>query len=205
MNVLLVGPIRDSINIDKINYDLCIAVDRGVVRASERKLDVDIAIGDFDSLNDKEKDLLFEVKKVIKMNAKKDSSDLECALEYLSLRHDIHHIYAFGFLYGNRLDHLLTNIFLLYKYKMLNVLLLAKKSCIYLLKKGNYYLEKNGYKYISFYSLNRALINLKKGFKYQVENDIISPVHLKYLSNEIILDKAYIENMDDIIVIQSND
>lgn len=205
MRILIIGPIKDDYKIIKDNYDLIIGVDKGVLRAKENNILLDVAIGDFDSLGIQNKELLEDIPELVEFDSIKDESDFECALNYLSLKDNIDQIDCIGFLYGNRIDHLYENILLLNKFSNLNIKLISNKSKIYLLNKGSYEIAKDEYKYISFFAIKKAIISLKNGFKYQVQNDEISPLTLKYLSNEIIKEKASIETSDNIIVMQCND
>lgn len=203
MNVLLVGPIKDNVSLDGIKFDSVIAVDKGLENAINRNLKVDVAIGDFDSLSDK--NILSTINVVLELNEEKDESDFECALKYIKNFDGIENVYSIGFMFGNRIDHMLSNLLLMYKYCDLNINFIQEKSEIYLLNSGKYNLENKNHKYISFFSLDDVNITLGDGFKYKVSNEIINKDHLKFISNEIIKDTAYIEISDKIIIIKSND
>ena len=203
MNILLVGPIKHNIDISELKFDKVIAIDNGVKFALDLNLHIDLAVGDFDSLTDKT--LLKDIKKVITLNKEKDDTDFEYVLKLLNKEQNIENIYGIGLLYGNRLDHLFLNILLLYKYKNLNIELISNKCFIKLLNSGKHLLNQGKYKYISFFSLKQTTITLDNGFKYKVNNEIISMDELKYISNEFVDNNASLSIDDDIIVMYSSD
>ncbi len=62
-------------------YDLYVGIDRGCLYLLEQGLPLDYAIGDFDSLNDREKaQVLAAAKKVSTSPAEKDDTDTQLAL-----------------------------------------------------------------------------------------------------------------------------
>ena len=203
MRILVLGPIDDKLVVRKENYDLVIAVDMGLKNALKRDIKVDVAIGDFDSLEDN--GLLDKIETVIKFNEEKDDSDFECALKYIDSFYKNSEVEVLGFLYGNRLDHLLNNILLLYKYSNLKIRFISEKTNLYLLNKGEHKLVKNKFKYISFFALKKAIVQLKNGFKYKVNNECIDIDSTKFISNEIVEEIAYLNVDNNLIVMECND
>ncbi len=104
--------IKDKI--DKEEYDYIICCDGGANHVYNMNLIPDYIIGDLDSIkNDvlvfyKNKDVLFK-----KFNKKKDETDTELAI-YLAKEIGVSKIDFFASL-GNRIDHTIANINLLYK------------------------------------------------------------------------------------------
>lgn len=89
--------------------DFLIAVDGGANQIEKLGLTPNLVIGDMDSINPK----LLEKYKSIKYPRKKDKTDFELAINYC-LEKKFKEIIIFGIL-GDRIDHLLANIFLIAK------------------------------------------------------------------------------------------
>lgn len=89
--------------------DFLIAVDGGANQIEKIGLTPNLVIGDMDSINQK----LLEKYKSIKYPHKKDKTDFELAINYC-LEKKFNEIIIFGIL-GDRIDHLLANIFLIAK------------------------------------------------------------------------------------------
>lgn len=171
----------DLTNFNKDDFDIVIGADRGAYVAIKNNIILDISIGDFDSVNNEEFDLIKNnSKKIIKLNPIKDESDTHEAIELVK---NYDKIIIFGGIKGNRIEHLFANIIDLMNYN--NVSLIDSNSLIEIINDNNYEINLN-YKFISLYSLvNESIISLD-GFKYN-----LNEYHLKYndslcLSNEII-------------------
>lgn len=168
-------------NFNKNDYDIVIGADRGAYFAISNNINPDISIGDFDSVNDSEFELIKKnSKKIIKLNPIKDESDTHEAIELVK---DYDKIIIFGGIKGKRIEHLFANIIDLINHK--NLSMIDENSLIETVNDNNYVINKD-YKFVSLYSLDNESIISLEGFKYNLNN-----YHLKYndplcLSNEII-------------------
>lgn len=196
---------------NKKNEELLICVDAGLKYLDEICVLPDIILGDFDSIDKVilEKYLKLDIQ-IEKYNPIKDYSDTELAIDLCKSKgYDDISIFA---ALGKRMDHSLSNIYLCCSYleKGLKISLLDEYNKIYVANKS-FSIKKNEQygKYISFYPMNGAIEKLSlSGFRYNLDNISIN----KYqnpsltLSNEIILDEAYISfDRGLLLVIESRD
>lgn len=179
-----IGIVIENYNLDE--YDFLIGVEKGATYK-----EVDIAIGDFDSIDEK----LIKSKKIIKFSPIKDDTDTALAVkEALKYSNDITII---GGIQGNRIEHLFANINLLVKYPFIKMV--DKYSSIYVLDKNE--LIKYDDSYYSFYALQDSVLSLK-GFKYPLNNYKLKMYDSLCVSNELLED-GIIEISGKILVIKS--
>lgn len=94
------------------SYDYYVGIDRGALFLLEEHQDLDLAVGDFDSVSKEEFDKLSEAAhELVKLPAEKDQTDLEAGLDQVLSRFPDAEIMIIGAL-GGRLDHHLTNVYL---------------------------------------------------------------------------------------------
>lgn len=106
---LFAGGTIDSFQMD---FDLFIGVDRGSLLLIEQGICPDLAVGDFDSVSEKELALICsQSKEVLQAQPEKDDTDLELAVKAVFARYPQAQVTIFG-AFGGRLDHTLANIFL---------------------------------------------------------------------------------------------
>ena len=106
---LFAGGTIDSFQMD---FDLFIGVDRGSLLLIEQGICPDLAVGDFDSVSEKELALICsQSKEVLQVQPEKDDTDLELAVKAAFARYPQAQVTIFG-AFGGRLDHTLANIFL---------------------------------------------------------------------------------------------
>lgn len=106
---LFAGGTIDSFQMD---FDLFIGVDRGSLFLIEQGICPDLAVGDFDSVSEKELALIYsQSKEVLQAQPEKDDTDLELAVKAVFARYPQVQVTIFG-AFGGRLDHTLANIFL---------------------------------------------------------------------------------------------
>lgn len=106
---LFAGGTIDSFQMD---FDLFIGVDRGSLFLIEQGICPDLAVGDFDSVSEKELALICsQSKEVLQAQSEKDDTDLELAVKAVFARYPQAQLTIFG-AFGGRLDHTLANIFL---------------------------------------------------------------------------------------------
>ncbi|EKE14032.1 MAG: hypothetical protein ACD_12C00702G0001 [uncultured bacterium] len=113
--------------------DFLIAADGGVSHIEKLGLMTNIVIGDMDSIDS---DLLKKYS-LIKYPRKKDKTDFELAIDYC-LEKKFQEIIIFGIL-GDRIDHLMANIFLIVKIQTQNpkikIKIIERKKEIFILNK----------------------------------------------------------------------
>lgn len=167
-------------------YDLTnyiIAVDKGAEYLIKNNLKFDLAIGDFDSIEEKffayieEENIEYK-----KLNVEKNDSDTEAAINELEYK-NCKEIYILAGT-GSRLDHTITNIFILkrlYK-KGIKAFIIDDNNRIRIAEgKEIIYRE---YENISIVPLSLGGANITlKGFYYKLENEDIEYGSSRCLSN----------------------
>ena len=188
------------------NADFLICADSGARHLKKLKIVPHALIGDFDSIssNDynyyKEKDVA-----IIKFPPNKNKTDTELAVDY-AVERDCNVIYFLGAL-GLRIDHSLSNIFLLKKLieKGIKGVILDNKNEITLID-DKIVLEREN-KRITFLSLSEETRGIKsKGLLYELNNDTLKMGNSMGVSNEFSGDIAEI-SIDSglLLVIKSKD
>ena len=177
------------------DYDI-ICVDRGFDYAYEHKLDIRIAIGDFDSIDKKHLgDIDNASFEVLRFNEDKDMTDMQLAIDYcIKLNYDS--IYIFGGL-GTRMDHSLANMNLLNLYYDNNskIKLIDDTNIIFVSKKDITLKRIEGYNLSIIISEGSPTISLY-GVKWPLNNYRIIPGESLTISNKIIEDKAHLKIED---------
>lgn len=153
---------------------LIIAADKGVEHALNHGLHIDVAVGDFDSVN---KDLLEGLDHLIKLSPEKDETDLLVAVEY-ALSKNPDKIIIHGATNG-RFDHYIANINLLGLGNIeiideINRIFVASKS--FLLKTDDY---------VSFFNYDGEPVISLEGFKYPLKDYELKRRDSLCVSNEI--------------------
>ncbi len=157
-----------------------VGVDSGLEYLIENDVDIDLAVGDFDSLDPS---FFAEVKeksrKIITLAKEKSMTDLAYALDYLYNNIDYTSIEVYGGI-GGRIDHFLANINLL---KRFDLSFRDNQHYIYVLKKGKHHLD-NYHRYISFFAVEDCYNLSLSGFKYTLNNYYLSTSDSLCVSNE---------------------
>lgn len=188
----------------KKNYDgFLIGVDKGCLLLAKQGIQIDVGIGDFDSISDEEfENVKLRCKRVIKLNPIKDDTDLEHAFNYAK-DNNFDEIHVYGVL-GGRQDHNLLNLKLVYLFN-LNIFLYDERNKIYCLNKGEYVLKKDNYKYLSLFFFSKCKISIK-GTVYTLDNAELNIEDNYTTSNEIIDNECKLTiHQGRLLIIQSND
>ncbi|MDN6641289.1 MAG: thiamine diphosphokinase [Tetragenococcus sp.] len=211
MNVLLAagGPVSKWPNL-KDHYDLYVGIDRGAFFLKQKGLPLNIAIGDFDSLNTQERANIFKsVEKTVTSSAEKDNTDTQLALEFILKEHPEAKITMVGST-GGRIDHFLANFWMVLeprfcKYSQ-NICLQDNQNSISFLLPGEHtVIKEEDKRYLAYCCLTPvADLTLAKS-KYTLnKQQVLYPT--SYASNEFISDYAEVSFSKGIIaVIQSKD
>jgi thiamine pyrophosphokinase len=157
-----------------------VGVDSGLEYLETLSKPIDLAVGDFDSIDKKKYDSIkSKCIKIIKLNPEKNMTDLAYTLDYIYNNIDYNEIEVYGGISG-RVDHLLANLNLIRKYSFS---IRDDKHYIFILSKGKH--KVNNYKkYISFFAVEDVYNFSLKGFKYNVNNYYLSSNDSLCVSNE---------------------
>lgn len=192
------------------DFDKVIGIDRGNLFLLRQGIVPDLAIGDFDSLNETEKDEVFsQVAEVQTSPAEKDDTDTQLALTTAFERYPNAEVTLIGAT-GGRLDHLLANLWLGVEPRFLPFLSQIKISDqgndVSYIASGTHQIVKNPeMKYVAFCCLTPVKKLTLKNLKYELSAvDFLQPTSLA--SNEFMTGDAEVSFLDGLIaVIQSRD
>jgi|SRR5699024_199450 len=173
--------------------DFWIGVDKGTLYLIEQHIRLDCAVGDFDSISEKEfVRIESHTQSIKKFPSEKNQTDLELAIEEAFL-HRPNHIYMFG-VSGGRLDHSLINIQLLIHIleKGISGTIIDAFNKVTIRNPGVYSIKKDPvYKYISFVPQTEFVKGLTlKGFAYPLYKQDIQWGQTICISNELIQDEG---------------
>ncbi len=188
------GNVNDKF-LDEIfaDYDYIVACDGGYNKLLDKK--VDVLIGDLDSVD---KSKIKEGQNIIKHPAEKDYTDLELSIEHVidnGYKADI-----IGF-YGSRIDHSLTNILLLRKFKS-NIRFIDKYNTLEY-RDSSFELKRSD-SFFSLIPLSRIENLSIKGAKYELNGTNIELGQSLLNSNEFLSSDVTIEfDSGEMIVIKS--
>ncbi|MGL9729494.1 thiamine diphosphokinase [Enterococcus sp. DIV0756] len=192
------------------NFDKIIGIDRGNLFLLRRGIIPDLAIGDFDSLNEAEKKEVFsQVKETQTSPAEKDDTDTQLALVRTFECYPKADITLIGAT-GGRLDHLLANLWLglepRFEPFLTQIKIADKGNIVSYIASGNHTIKKiPTMKYLAFCCLTPVKQLTLKNVKYELSAvDFLQPTSLA--SNEFLTGDAEVNFSDGLIaVIQSKD
>ena len=192
--------------------DLVIGVDRGALLLQEMGIKVDVAEGDFDSL---QKNELAEIEKKIAdirySNPEKDWTDAELVIRCAFLDYRVSHLTLFGAT-GGRLDHFLSNLFMVLKPEFNQfaekITLIDQQNLISFYNAGKHLVKRQlGYEYFGVVNLTKVLNLNINGAKYNLAN-FSSANPVSFSSNEFLPEKDAFElsfKRGVVAVVQSKD
>ena len=180
---------------DFLSDDYIIGVEKGALQCLEKNIKMDLAVGDFDSIEDYH--ILEEKTKVIKLPKEKDMTDLAYAISKGKGK-----IFILGGIQGRRIEHFYSNILLMKKNPIVEMI--DQFSHIFTIDEGEYYFPYDDYKFVSFFSLSRESVISLKGFKYDLEKYTLVNDDNLCISNEIY-DGLVIVHSGRVLVIKSRD
>jgi len=194
-----------NINLKEFSLDsyFKIGCDGGALNATQNNINLDLSIGDFDSINKEEFELIKNnSKQIIKLNPIKDKTDVEEAIEYAKNISD--DITIFGGIQGKRIEHFLSIINIFNKFE--NLKLIDNNSLIFKIK-NQFEFRKDDYKdykFVSFFSFNENYNISLNGFKYDLDNKNITKLDSSLLiSNEMKENNLSVITNKDIFIIFS--
>jgi len=190
-------------------YSEIIAADHGLIAGDKLNLPLDFIVGDFDSVP---KEILDKYQKnnvaIITFPIEKDKTDTELAIE-LAIEHQAESIDIVGAT-GSRLDHTLANMNLLTipLDKGIEAYIIDANNRFYL-KKEIFAIQKNNQygDYISFLPFHGDVKGLSLiGFKYPLDNVLLSAGESLCISNELIDDTGEVRFTEGtLMVFESKD
>jgi thiamine pyrophosphokinase len=159
-----------------------VGVDRGGSIALKHNIPLIVAIGDFDSLDPVDLQMLKNRGvALLTFPVNKDKTDAELAFDW-AIRQGYETIIVLGFS-GGRLDHQQALIQALFKYKHPGLRLQTHEQTIQFLSNGTHVIKKEKpYEVFSFFTLSQALVSLK-GAVYPLQNTKIDVNSIYTLSN----------------------
>lgn len=189
--------------------DCWIGADRGAFTLLENGITINHAVGDFDSIDQMQKEMITE--HALHMEAypvEKNETDLEIALQKAFSMKPAN-IYLFG-VTGGRLDHALINMQLLHTIVHLGIrgIMIDKWNQVELTQPGTYTVHKNEqYPYISFVPLTQYVKHLSlSGFYYTLKDHYLSWGSTRCISNELLAEQgSYSYEEGVLLLIKSRD
>lgn len=196
-NCIVVGAIDVNVKIEKHEDDFLIAADKGYLNCIKQNLDVDLLIGDFDSLK-----IVPDNIEKIKLNEIKDDTDV-----FDALMEGIKRGYKSFILYGvigGRFDHTFANIqiLLLLKNKGYEAKIIDEDRTYIILENESIELPKKERGYLSVFSLSAISHGVTlKNLKYELKNAILTSEFPLGVDNEYIDKSPFIEVKDGKILL----
>lgn len=167
--------------ITKEKEDLLICADAGYSYVKDMNLDIDLIVGDFDSLCNIPANV-----NIYKLPKEKDETDLFVAIEE-GMKKGYTEFHIYGAL-GGRIEHSIANIQILSNLTTRNIKakLFDQNTIIEVLSLGThiYSEEMNGY--ISLFSLTEESIISINHLKYELQNKVITNLFPLGIDNEFI-------------------
>ncbi|MBP2077600.1 thiamine diphosphokinase [Oceanobacillus polygoni] len=182
-----------DLHLFKGEIDSWIGADRGAYLIAEKGIPVEYAVGDFDSIDEHERQVISRnVSYMEKHPTEKDETDMEIALNQ-AYAMEPSKIYLFG-VTGGRLDHELINIQLLYtiQNKGIQAVIVDQSNQIEMLSPGTHTIENHRtYPYISFIPFTKEVEGIYlSGFHYPLSNTTISWGSTLCISNKLLSKKG---------------
>jgi thiamine pyrophosphokinase len=172
-------------------FDLILASDGGYKTAKEMRLNIDVLLGDFDSITDEDlKEAQTRGIKTISFPTDKDKTDGELAVDY-AISQGSKEIIILGS-FKEELDHALGNLFLLFNLDRLGIKskLLTQKYEIELIKSDKEYIRKKGHE-LSLIPVSEIVEGLNiEGSQYNLKEVKVKMGQTLTLRNLIVDDKA---------------
>ncbi len=160
--------------------EFLVGVDSGLEYLQNLNKPIDLAVGDFDSIDPKKYSKIKDnCLHIITLPVAKNMTDLAYALDYIYNNMDYQSIEVYGGL-GKRIDHLLANINLIKKYRFT---MKDDNHYIFMLGKGLHHVD-NYKKYISFFAVEDVYNLNIRGFKFPLDNYYLSTNDSLCVSNE---------------------
>ncbi len=182
----------------KTEYDYFIAADQGYEKAKACNIQIDLLVGDFDSIsqtefsncyhgqNQEPKPSYSTSMQIKRFPIEKDYSDTHLAIEEgIALGYTCFHIY--GALGGDRLSHTIANLQTMYgmQSKGIEIILMGTKEIVYMISNSSFILSLPKKTSFSLFALNNKATGVSiQGAKYTLENQTLTNDFPLGVSNE---------------------
>ncbi|EPH98480.1 thiamine diphosphokinase [Enterococcus faecalis 13-SD-W-01] len=212
MKILLAAGAKPATwpQIQTSDYDYFIGIDRGSLYLLEAGVPLDLAVGDFDSLNEAEKKLVFSSAKEVRQSpAEKDDTDTQLGMVSAFERFPEASVTLIGAT-GGRLDHLLANLWLglepRFQPFLSQITLLDRQNHFTYYLPGEHRIHRQpNMKYLAYCCLTPVESLTLKESKYTLTSENVS-YPTSYASNEFLTETASFSFTKGVIaVIQSKD
>lgn len=211
MNILIVGGANPNTWPSHLaDFDFYIGVDRGSWYLLQASLPLDLAVGDFDSLSETERQLVFnQSKQHLQAPAEKDDTDTQLALLW-AIQHYPDAKYTCIGLTGGRVDHFLANLWMVLEPRFTQfaaqIRLLDRQNTIQFYLPGEHMIHQEpSMKYLAYVCLTPMQSLSLYDSKYTLNHQKVT-YPISYASNEFLTDTARVDFSDGILaVIQSKD
>jgi thiamine pyrophosphokinase len=209
MDVKAIRRLLDDLEVMKSDKLNIIAVDGGIERADELGIKPTHIIGDFDTVDPDvlKRYMMDESIQVDSYRPEKDETDTELAAD-LCKRLESKKVLIIGAL-GGRMDHELSNIFLLEKFNKYGIMaaIADELNVMFYMTESFDYEKLSSYKYFSLISLSEKIEGLNiSGCKYTLSNGSLNQFSSLCISNEITDEQAEVKfKQGKILVISSRD
>ncbi|MGX9133620.1 thiamine diphosphokinase [Rummeliibacillus sp. JY-2-4R] len=208
------GPEEEIVTSDfllSFNDAKYIGADHGTIYLLNLGITPDLAVGDFDSLNTREWQLVQErVQNIERHIPEKDETDTELAI-YRALEFNPTEIIITG-VTGGRLDHYQANLHILYRMQKMHptiqIKMINKLNCLQFLLPGQHRIVADHYfKYLSFFAFRDVVTDVTlRNVLYETTDEIIDIGTTRFTSNEIVGEYASISFSKGIcLMIRSTD
>jgi thiamine pyrophosphokinase len=174
--------------------DYIIAVDHAVVAAYKQRIQIDLAVGDFDSLTNRG---ILRSLETIELKPEKDVTDTFQALMEAKNK-QVEQIVLIGGFGGKRIEHFMGHLTLFDTFPKL--IMTDEYTTIKRLDQGIYACDFDGY--TSFYAYPEAKISLKN-FKYELDHYHLQTYDAICISNETKKDAQIDVHQGSVLMIQS--
>lgn len=201
MRATIVIGINYTYNESDFKDSYVIGVDKGAKYCLEKSIPMDIAIGDFDSIDNDIYQKINNTTKTIKLNPVKDETDTAEALE---LAKDYDEILILGAIQGRRIEHLFSNMIELFKSDK-KIYFKDDNSLMYIENKEALFNNLLDYKFVSIFSLDDNTSISLKNMKYPLNNYNLKILDPLCISNEVVGEGKLIVHSGRVIVVLSKD
>ena len=192
------------------DFEYYVGIDRGAWYLLEQGLPLNLAVGDFDSLNEVERKRVFDAAgEVQRSHPEKDDTDTQLGLSAVFTGDPLAQVTLIGAT-GGRLDHFLANLWLglepRFQPFLRQIRLADRQNSLTYYGPGSYEIQQEpGMKYLAYCCLTPVRdLTLTKS-KYLLERQQVL-VPTSYASNEFVTDTAGFSFSEGVIaVVQSRD
>ena len=187
--------------------DICIAADSGYRNAKMLGIEPSILVGDFDSIDEKDKKSIKDDIEIYEVPVEKDFTDTQLAVK-IALQKGVRGITIIGGLSG-RLDHTLSNLAILENLYDSNIraVIADGKNRVRYIKSSSELIARSPYKYLSILARDEKVKGVSiEGCKYPLKNANLSSKNQYAISNEIEKTCALISvRKGGILIVESAD